>query len=104
MIDIRDIVLGPGEKMPQPDQQIEQEILRQISGAKSVAPRDIAVALAQDGEDWRGYLKPIKSIAAVLSTAGKLVFVRKRKIVSPEGLKGVYRLATPDVQGGQDDE
>lgn len=82
--------------MPQSDHAIEQEILRQIGIAKSVAPRDVATQLAADGEDWRRYLKRIKTISTDLSRAGKLVFVRKRKIVSPDDLKGVYRLAAPE--------
>lgn len=82
--------------MAQSDQAIEQEIQRQIKKARSVAPREIALALAADNEDWRSYLPRIKSVAAAMTAAGALVLVRKKKVVSPDGLKGVYRLAAPE--------
>lgn len=79
------------------DNAIQQEILRQIDEGKSVAPRDIATAIAPEGEDWRRYLKRIRTIAVALHSEDKLVFIRKKKIVSPDGLKGVFRLASPSL-------
>ena len=77
------------------DQQIEQEILNQIANAKSVAPRDVAMAVAEDGEDWRRYLSRIRAVAVSLHGNQQLLFIRKKKSVSPDGLKGVFRLASP---------
>ncbi len=79
------------------DDTIREEILRQIDGGKSVAPRDIATVIAPEGEDWRRYLKRIRAIAVALHSEDKLVFIRKKKIVSPDGLKGVFRLAAPSA-------
>lgn len=77
------------------DEDIRQAILDQIEAARSVAPREIALTLAADGADWRIYLPRIRALATILSHEGLLVFVRKKKIVEPEGLRGVYRLASP---------
>lgn len=77
------------------DQRIESEIIGQTARARSVAPRDVAVALARDGEDWRKYLPRIRQVAISLHADGKLLFIRKKKSVSPIGLKGVFRLASP---------
>lgn len=79
------------------ESEIRAEIERQIQGNTSVAPRDIAQALAKEGQDWRKLLPEIRRQAVTLHSEDKLVFVRKRKIVSPEGLKGVFRLARPDA-------
>ncbi len=81
------------------DQRIEEEIVRQIADAQSVAPRDVAVVLVRDGEDWRKYLPRIRQVATSLHAAGRLLFIRKKKSVSPVGLKGVFRLASPDNWG-----
>lgn len=79
------------------DQRVEEEIIRQVAGARSVAPRDVAVALVREGEDWRKYLPRIRQVATSLHADGRLLFIRKKKSVSPAGLKGVFRLAAPDV-------
>lgn len=79
------------------DQTIRQEILRQVSNGRSVAPRDVAVAVAPEGEDWRRFLKRIRRVASELHAENLLVFLRKKKPVSPEGLKGVFRLAPPGI-------
>jgi len=77
------------------DTDIRSEIVKQMDEKTSVAPRDVAQALTADGEDWRKLLPHIRQQAVVLHSEERLVFIRKRKIVSPEGLKGVYRLARP---------
>ena len=82
--------------MTQPDDNVRQVILEQIAVAKRVAPRDVAQVLAGDGEDWRRYLPRIRAEATRLYHEEKLLFIRKKKSVSPEGLKGVFRLAAPD--------
>lgn len=82
--------------MSQSDESIRKEILKQIASARSVAPREIAIALAEKDVDWRIYLPRIRSMATLLSHENQLVFVRKKKVVPPEGLRGVYRLAAPE--------
>lgn len=78
------------------DKEIEHEILRQISCTYSVAPRDVAVAVAENDHDWRSYLPRIKLISFRLHGEGRLILVRKRKSITPDKLKGVYRLASPE--------
>lgn len=82
--------------MPVGDETIAQEILRQISAARSVAPRDVAMAVAPDGQDWRSFLPRIKAISCQLHGEARLILVRKRKSITPDKLKGVYRLASPE--------
>ena len=86
------------------DTDIQSEILPLTGEKASVAPRDVAQALTKDGEDWRKFLPRIRAQATILHGEDKLVFVRKRKIVPPEGLKGVYRLARPTLEEGSTPE
>ncbi|MEX0299719.1 MAG: DUF3253 domain-containing protein [Kordiimonas sp.] len=79
---------------------IRSEILRQTGERVSVAPRDVAQVLTRDGEDWRKLLPKIRAEAISLHGENQLVFIRKKKIVSPEGLKGVYRLGRPAADDG----
>lgn len=81
--------------MPVSDDAIRQEVLQQIGNNKSVAPRDVAQALAAPGEDWRPLLPRLRAAAIKLESEGTLIFVRKRKKVSSNGLRGVYRFAAP---------
>lgn len=81
------------------DDTIRNEIVKQIAGDKSVAPRDIAQALVEEGEDWRKLLPRIREQATALCHEGNLSFIRKRKVVPPEGLKGIYRLSKPQPKG-----
>ena len=82
--------------MPVGDDRIEQEILLQVAAARSVAPRDVAMAVTPEGQDWRSFLSRIRAISIRLHSQGKLILVRKRKSVEPSALKGVYRLASPE--------
>ena len=90
--------------MPVGDELIVEEIKKQISARKSVAPRDVAQALAGDSDEWRKLLPRIKSAAVKLFDAGDLVFLRKSKPVGPVGLKGVYRLAAPQADDGPSEQ
>lgn len=80
------------------DSDIKTEILVQIAAKSSVAPRDVAQSLTSGDDDWRKLLPRIRQQATMLHGEGKLAFVRKKKIVSPDGLKGVFRLAKPRVE------
>ncbi len=86
--------------MPISDETIREELLTQIGAQKSVAPRDVAQALTSEGEDWRSLLPRIRTQAVHLHGEKLLIFIRKRKIVSPAGLKGVYRLGAPETEPG----
>jgi len=80
------------------DGDIKAEIVAQIAAKSSIAPRDVAQSLSGEGEDWRKYLPRIRKQATDLHSEGMVAFVRKKKIVSPDGLKGVYRLAKPQEE------
>lgn len=77
------------------DEAISDELLKQISSGRSAAPREIATALTTGDADWRKLLPRIRAIAVGLEKQGRLVFIRKKKVVSSEGLKGVYRFGLP---------
>jgi hypothetical protein len=78
------------------DAKIKAEIERQIGEKASVAPRDIAQALSLPDMDWQKLLPRVRQQSVVLHSEGKLDFLRKKKRVSPEGLKGVYRLCSAE--------
>jgi|FLOH01.1.fsa_nt_gi hypothetical protein len=75
------------------DTDISNALMQAIANTRSVAPRDIALALMKPTEPWQKLLPRIRSVAVDLRKSGDLVFIRKNKIVDPEGLKGVYRFA-----------
>lgn len=79
------------------DSDIRDEIMAQIEAKTSIAPRDVAQKLVQEGANWRKLLPRIRATATLLHGEGKLAFIRKKKVVSPEGLKGVFRLAKPST-------
>lgn len=85
------------------DSDIADEIIRQIATTRSVAPRDIATSLIIDNA-WQKLLPRVRAEAVKLEAKGELVFVRKRKVVSSDGLKGVYRLASPTQWAAQNGE
>ena len=75
------------------EEAMQAKLLEMISEKPSIAPREAAMALVKEGQDWRKLLPLVRAQAKALHAAGELNFIRKKKIVSPEGLKGVFRLA-----------
>lgn len=75
------------------DDAIRDAILALLDTGKTIAPREVAQRLASDEEDWRKYLTRIRAEAVKLHAEGLLHFIRKKKIVDPTGLKGVYRFS-----------
>ncbi len=75
------------------DDAIRDAILALLDTGKTIAPREVAQQLSGDGEDWRKYLTRIRVEAVKLHADGLLHFMRKKKIVDPAGLKGVYRFS-----------
>lgn len=80
------------------DAQISKALMKAIAEARSVAPRDVALSLMKQTDPWQKILPRIRSVATQLHKSGDLVFIRKKKIVDPDGLKGVYRFAKPEGQ------
>lgn len=79
------------------EEAMQSKLLELISEGPSIAPREAALALVKEGQDWRKLLPLVRAQAKVLHAAGKLNFIRKKKIVSPDGLKGVFRLAKAEL-------
>ncbi|WND04124.1 DUF3253 domain-containing protein [Temperatibacter marinus] len=78
-------------------EKILDEIIQLTEAHKTVAPRDIALTLVQkygdpEKDDWRKILPNIKKVAKEAALANEIHFWRKGKIVSPEGVRGVFRL------------
>ncbi len=73
--------------------QVEEtllELLSQLREGESISPNQVAKVL--DAENWQRELPKVKAVAIGLARQGRLEFVRKGKAVSPDGLKGIYRL------------
>ncbi len=62
-----------------------------INQSCSVAPREVAISLAEEGQDWRRLLPAIRRVATEMAAEGELVFIRKKKIHDPATVKGVFR-------------
>jgi hypothetical protein len=63
---------------------------------KSICPSDVARALAGPAsEQWGPLMQPVRHVAVRLAEAGRLVILRKGKLVDPHDFKGVYRLSQP---------
>ncbi len=78
--------------------------LLNASGAdKSISPFDAARALVgSDEKQWSRLMKPLRAVAVEMAKAGELEIRRKGKIVDPADFRGVYRLALPGPEIGQD--
>ena len=84
--------------MPQPLEATLMHMLAGLGPGASLNPNDIAKA-AHAGDDkpesWRRDLPKLKAIAVGLARQGKVEILRKGKPVSPDNLKGIYRLKLP---------
>jgi hypothetical protein len=86
--------------------EIEAAILRLLAErgpGKSISPEE--AARAAGGAGWHALLASVRTAAQRLARAGRIVVLRKGKPVDPDGFKGVYRLALPEVgEGNSSDE
>ena len=95
-------MLDPEKVGDDPDEEtkksnpLEDALLLLVGRQDSIAPRDVAEMVVKPGKDWRNHLKEIKSIGKRLEAEGQIVFLRKGKPVTSDGLKGVYRFARKD--------
>lgn len=79
---------------------ISAEILRQVQArgpGKSICPSEVARAL--EPETWRRLLGPVRQAAVILAREGRVAILRKGKVVAPDEMRGVIRLALPDMGG-----
>ncbi len=82
---------------------IDDAILTLVAKAgpdKSICPSQAARALSPD--NWRPLLKRTRQTAIGLARQGKIVILRKGKVVDPNDFKGVYRLALPPSEPGEE--
>jgi hypothetical protein len=84
--------------MTDPD-VIEQTILR-LAGErrpeKTICPSDAARAIVGSNvDDWGPLMQPLKRIAMRMAREGRVVLYRKGKSVSPDDLRGIYRIGMP---------
>jgi hypothetical protein len=83
-------------------EEIERRILAMAAehGGKTLAPMDVARALAGDRTDqWGPLMQPIRRVAVKLAKEGRIAILRKGRPVDPDDFRGVYRLALPEGAG-----
>ncbi|MBU4529676.1 MAG: DUF3253 domain-containing protein [Hoeflea sp.] len=79
------------------------DLLNAAGPGKSISPFDAARALVgSDEKQWSRLMKPLRAVAVDMAKAGEVEIRRKGKIVDPAGFRGVYRLALPGLEPGQD--
>ncbi len=77
--------------------QLAQIMLAQLAERgphRTVSPQDVARAVGGPHPDGWGPLMPIvRRVAIDLTQAGRIVILRKGRVVDPADFRGVYRLA-----------
>ncbi len=74
-------------------QQVEEtllELLSQVRNSESISPNQVAKAL--NAENWQRELPKVRAVIVGLARQGRIEVLRKGKPVSPEDLKGIYRV------------
>ncbi len=74
-------------------QQVEEtllELLSQVRNSESISPNQVAKAL--NAENWQRELPKVRAVIVGLARQGRIEVLRKGKPVSPEDLKGIYRI------------
>jgi hypothetical protein len=84
------------------ESQLAQVILAQLARQglqRTMSPQDAARAIGGPHPDGWGPLMPsVRRAAQYLAQAGRIVILRKGRVVDPSDFRGVYRLAlTPFV-------
>ncbi|MBL4803006.1 MAG: DUF3253 domain-containing protein [Emcibacter sp.] len=95
--------------MTQDTEQTEKEedpiilyIMRAVERGSPVAPRDIAIEIADDRakenspkDAWRKYLIAVKQQAKNLARIGRISILRRGKPIDPNKMKGLIKLSLP---------
>lgn len=79
------------------EDRIEAAILALVDArgpGKSICPSEAAREAFPEG--WRDRMRAVRAAAVHLARQGRIVILRKGKLVDPERFKGVYRLALPE--------
>jgi hypothetical protein len=78
---------------------LEQAILTLVGARgpdKTICPSEAARAVGGDHPDgWGPLMQPIRKVAVRLAKEGRIVILRKGRIVDPDDFRGVYRLSLP---------
>ncbi|MFN8831014.1 MAG: DUF3253 domain-containing protein [Labrys sp. (in: a-proteobacteria)] len=79
--------------------EIEETILR-LAGErgpdKTICPSEAARALVgSDVDAWGPLMQPLKRVAMRMAREGRIVLYRKGKSISPDDLRGIYRIGVP---------
>ncbi|GJD98858.1 DUF3253 domain-containing protein [Methylobacterium isbiliense] len=78
---------------------IAETLLRLVAerGAdKTVCPSEVARALGGPHPDgWGPLMQPVRRAAVRLMKDGRIVILRKGRVVDPDDFRGVYRLSLP---------
>lgn len=84
---------------PPKDDPIATTILEMLGQTKSLAFKDVAMALAdakrkpKDRPDlWRRYINAVKQQSVHLARQGRIEIVRKGKVADPGDFKGIVRI------------
>jgi hypothetical protein len=71
-------------------------LLAERGPGKTIGPADVAQALGGNQPDgWGPLMQPVRKVAVRLMKEGRIVIVRKGKLVDPDDFRGTYRLALP---------
>lgn len=71
-------------------------LVRERGNEKTICPSEAARKLAGSDPDLWGAMMPhVRKVAIGLAREGRVVIYRKGKAITPEDLKGVYRIGMP---------
>lgn len=64
---------------------------------KTICPSEVARALGGDHPDgWGPLMQPIRRAAVRLMKDGRILILRKGRLVDPDDFRGVYRITLPE--------
>lgn len=71
-------------------------LVRERGNEKTICPSEAARKLAgSDPDVWGAMMPHVRKVAIGLAREGRVVIYRKGKAITPEDLKGVYRIGMP---------
>lgn len=71
-------------------------LVRERGNEKTICPSEAARKLAGSDPDFWGAMMPLVRQAAIkLAREGRIVIYRKGRAITPDEMKGVYRLGLP---------
>lgn len=84
---------------PRPEGELDAQLFRLLADrgpGKSICPSEVARAVAgPDPDRWGPLMGAVRRLAVSHALAGRVVILRKGKLVDPQAFRGVYRIASP---------